>query len=240
MQAPSNICRLTNLQSVSLIEVKSDLIRQIRSMTQLTSISISNVKATNEIDLCDSIQNMRLLRSLSIMVTNEEETLRMDALSSPPPNLQKLGLVGKLEKVLQWFHSLQSVTFFKLHWSRLEEDPLPHIATLPHLGRLEFINAYLGKQLCFNTGFPKLTELFIYNFPQLKDIIIEKGMLPNMKSLGIDSCIELKIVPKDVEHLNLQELIVKSGSMELKNCIKGEGSMDFPRVQHIPKIYLLS
>ena len=99
------------------------------------------------------------------MVTNEEETLRMDALSSPPPNLQKLGLVGKLEKVPQWFHSLQSITFLKLHWSRLEEDPLPHIATLPHLGCLEFINAYVGKQLCFNTGFPKLTELIIYNFP---------------------------------------------------------------------------
>jgi disease resistance protein RPM1 len=88
---------------VSVIEVKGDLIRQIRSMTQLTSIGISNVKATDEMDLCDSIQNMRLLRTLSIMVTNEEETLRMDALSSPPPNLQKLVLVGKLEKVPQWF-----------------------------------------------------------------------------------------------------------------------------------------
>uniref|UniRef100_A0A2N9GZF1 Disease resistance protein RPM1-like n=1 Tax=Fagus sylvatica TaxID=28930 RepID=A0A2N9GZF1_FAGSY len=136
MQAPSNIYRLTNLKSVSVIEVQGDLIRQIRSMTQLTSIGISNVKAADEMDLCDSIQNMRLLRSLSIVVTNEEETLRMDALSSPPPNLQNLFLVGKLEKVPKWFCSLQSLTFLNLHWSRLEEDLLPYIAALPHLGYL--------------------------------------------------------------------------------------------------------
>ena len=53
MQVPSNICKLTNLQTVSVIEVKGDLIEQIRSMTQLTSIGISNVKATDETDLCD-------------------------------------------------------------------------------------------------------------------------------------------------------------------------------------------
>ena len=56
-------------------------------MVQLNSIDISNVKEGDEKKLCVSIENMRLLRVLTIMVTNEEETLRMDALSSPPPNL---------------------------------------------------------------------------------------------------------------------------------------------------------
>ena len=95
------------------------------------------------------------------MVTNEEETLQMDALSSPPPNLRKLFLTGKLEKVPQWFCSLQSLTYLHLHWSRLEEDLLPHIAALPNLGRLVLTNAYVGKQLCFNIGFLKLTRLSI-------------------------------------------------------------------------------
>ena len=237
VQAPSNICKLTNLQSVGVIEVKGDLIRQIRSMTQLTNIGISNVKATDEIDLCDSIQNMRLLLSLCIVVTNEEETLRMDALSTPPPNLQTLSLVGKLEKVPQWVSSLQSLTNLHLHWSRLEEDPLPHIAAFPHLGRLVLINAYVGKQLCFNIGFPKLTKLTIRNSPQLNEITIEKGVMPNLKTLWIEKCMELKTVPNGIEHLNLQELIVRSVSMELNNRIKEEGGVDFPKVQHIPKIY---
>ena len=237
MQAPSNICRLTNLQYVSIIEVKGDLIKQIRSMTQLTSISISNVKASDEMDLCGSIQNMRLLHALFIMVTNEEETLRMDALSSPPPILQRLILVGKLEKVPQWVSSLQSLTHLALRWSRLEEDPLSHIAALPHLGCLILTNAYVEKQLCFNIGFPKLTKLTIRNSPQLNEIIIEREVMPNLQMLWIEKCMELKTLPKAVEYLNLQELIVRSVSMELNNRIWEEGGVDFPKVQHIPKIY---
>ncbi len=94
---------------MSYLELNGDLIRQIQSMTQLTMIGFSNVKEADEMDLCVSIQNMRLLCFLCIMVTNVEETLRMDALLSPP-NLQKLVLVGKLEKVPHWFRSLQSLT----------------------------------------------------------------------------------------------------------------------------------
>ena len=182
---------------------------------------------------------MKLLRFLTIIVTNEEETLRMDALSSPPPNLRRLILTGKLEKVPQWFRSLQSLTYLILRWSRLEEDLLPHIAALSHLGDLTLTNAYVGKQLCFSTGFLKLTSLRIRNFPQLNEIIIEKGVMLNLKSLDIISCMELKTVPKGIEYLqNLQELALASVLMELQNRIEGEGSVDFPKVQHIPNIYI--
>ncbi|KAM3729382.1 hypothetical protein ACB098_12G007200 [Castanea mollissima] len=238
-RTPSNICRLKNLQVVTYLEIKGDLLKQIRSMTQLTMIGLTNVKAADEMDLCDSIHNMKLMRYLCVMVTNAEETLRMDALSSPPTNLQKLLLAGKLEKVPQWFHSLQSLTYLCLRWSRLEEDLLPQIAALPQLRHLDLINAYVGKQLCFNTGFLNLTRLGIRNFPQLNEIIIEKGVMPNLKSLDIISCMQLNRVPKGIEYLqNLQELLLASVLMELQNRIKGEGSVDFPKVQHIPNIYI--
>ncbi|KAM4075705.1 hypothetical protein ACJW30_12G007600 [Castanea mollissima] len=225
-RTPSNICRLKNLQVVTYLEIKGDLLKQIRSMTQLTMIGLTNVKASDEMDLCDSIHNMKLMRYLCVMVRNAEETLRMDALSSPPTNLQKLLLAGKLEKVPQWFHSLQSLTYLCLRWSRLEEDLLPQIAALPQLRHLDLINAYVGKQLCFSTGFLNLTSL-------------EKGVMPNLKSLDIISCMQLNTVPKGIEYLqNLQELLLASVLMELQNRIKGEGSVDFPKVQHIPNIYI--
>ncbi|XP_065624213.1 disease resistance protein RPM1-like [Quercus suber] len=215
LQTPS-IAGLKNLQIVTSIEANHDLIRQSRSLTQLTTFGITNVKEVDETDLCISIQNMRLLRSLSIMVTNEEESLRMNALSSLPLRLQKLYLAGKLEKVPQWFCSLQSLTYLRLHWPRLGEDLLPHIADLPYLRQLVLNNAYVGKQLCFSTGFLKLTSLGIFNFPQLNEIIIEKGVMPNMKYLYFDSCKELKTVPMGIEYLeNLQELYLQSVSMEL-------------------------
>nr|XP_023880003.1 disease resistance protein RPM1-like [Quercus suber] len=233
MQIPPNIGRLKNLQSIGIVEANGDFIRQIHSMVQLTSIGINNVKETDEKDLCVSIENMRHLRALTIMVTNEEETLRMDALSFPPPNLQKLYLTGKLEKVPHWFCSLQSLTDLQLRWLRLDEDLLPHIATLPNLGHLLLVNAYVGKKLCFNTSFLKLTSLVIRNSPQLNEIIIENGVMPNLKSLFIDSCMELKKVPKGIEFLqNLQLLNLKSISRELKNSID---NVDFPKVQHIRK-----
>ncbi|KAL0004114.1 hypothetical protein SO802_011675 [Lithocarpus litseifolius] len=150
MQPPSNIVQLKNLSSLCCIEANNDVKRKMQSMTQLTSFAISNVKATDEMDLCIAIQNMSLLTVLTILVANEEETLRMDALSSPPPNIQKLSLTGKLEKVPQWFCSLQRLTFLYLHWSRLDEDLLPQIAALPNLRRLKLINGYVGKRLCFS------------------------------------------------------------------------------------------
>jgi len=207
-------------------------------MTQLTSIGIGNVKKADEMDFCVSIQNMPHLRLMSIEVNNEKETLQMDALSSPPPKLQKLYLNGKLEKVPQLFCLLQSLKDVQLHWSRMEEDLLPHIAALPILGCLSLIKAYVGTQLCFITSFPKLTELRIRNFPQLNEIIIEKGVMPSVQFLWIDSCMELKTVPKSIEYLNLQKLFWTYASTGLKSSIEGEGSMDFPKVQNIPKIYI--
>ena len=62
--------------------------------------------------------------------------------------------------------------------------------------------------------------------------------MPNLQSLWIEKCMELKTMPKGIEHLNLQELILRSVSVALKNRIQEEGSVDFPKVQHIPKIHL--
>ena len=75
--------------------------------------------------------------------------------------------------------------------------------------------------------------------PPLNEIIIEKGVMPNLKSLEIDSSMDLKIVPKGIEYLkNLRQLDLKSVSMELKNLIEREGRLDFPKVKHIPKVYI--
>ena len=50
----------------------------------------------------------------------------------------------------------------------------------------------LENSYVFRTDFTKLTKLEIDNSPQLNEIIIEMGVMPNMKSLYINSCMELK------------------------------------------------
>ena len=97
----------------------------------------------------------------------------------------------------------------------------------------------LENSYVFRTDFPKLTKLEIHNSPQLNEIIIEMGVMPNMKSLYINCCMELKTVRKGIEYLkNLQQLYLESVSMELQSSIEGEGSVDFPKEQHIPNILI--
>ncbi|CAL5380850.1 unnamed protein product [Camellia sinensis] len=174
----SPICNdVTMNQVLARVEAKEDLMKRIRNMTQLKRIGIPKVREVDEEDLCTAIQNMSLLYYLSVMMIDEDEYLRMDALSSTPPRyLKVLILVGKLEKVPCWFHSLQNLSTLLMQWSRLTEDPIPYIQALPNLGRLHLCNAYEGGgQLRFSEGFHKLRILRLWNFPQLNEIIIERG-----------------------------------------------------------------
>ncbi|OMO69886.1 Disease resistance protein [Corchorus capsularis] len=192
---PANICSLERLQLLSFVEARGNLIKQLSKMAQLTRLSISKVKEADGENLCVSIGNMRLLRYLLVMSCNEDEMLKMDALEVAPPLLEKLFLAGKLEKLPHWFNSLHSVTNLYLHWSRLREDFLPHIQALPNLGKLTLLNAYDGERLCFIEGFQKLKILMIWKCPHLKEIVINKGVMPGLEELNIDHCQELITLP---------------------------------------------
>ncbi|CAL5378918.1 unnamed protein product [Camellia sinensis] len=237
---PSNICKLKNLQVLAGVEAQADLMKRIKNMTQLKRIGITKVREVDEEDLCTAIQNMSLLHRLSVKVIDEDEYLRMDALSSTPPrHLKVLILAGKLEKVPCWFQSLQNLTFLSLRWSRLTEDPIPYIQALPNLGQLFLCNAYEGGgQLCFSEGFHKLRILELWNFPQLNEIIIERGVMPGLQEFSIRKCMQLKILPHGIEYLeDLQGLFLTFVTNELIECIRGEGSKDHQKVRHIPSIH---
>ena len=147
--------------------------------------------------MCAAIDNMKL-HKLFLKAANEEEPLRIDALSSPPC-LEKLKLVGKLGKVACWFPSLHPVTFLLFLWSRLREDPLPCLQAVPNLARLIVVNAYVGNQLCFLNGFQKLKILNTYNCNHLNEIVLEKGMMPGLQSLSLGRCMKLKALRHGID-----------------------------------------
>ncbi|XWS57976.1 hypothetical protein CRYUN_Cryun09bG0219700 [Craigia yunnanensis] len=179
-------------------------------MTQLRSLGVANVKEADEKDLCLSIGNLSLLRTLFVMST------------------------GKLEKVPQLFNSLHSLTNLSLKWSRLGDDFLPHIQALPNLGELSLLNAYEGERLYFLEGFQKLRWLRIGKCPRLKEIAMNKGVMPSLEELYIIECSEFMRLPHDWECLpNLKEvylLDVSSGSIEK---IYGSQIMDQPPIRGI-------
>ncbi|KAM3729390.1 hypothetical protein ACB098_12G007900 [Castanea mollissima] len=249
-EMPDEVFKLFNLRYLNL---RGTLLKKLpNSIGRLLNLQTLGIKDTQIKALPRGIGKLQNLRHLIIYFTGMQIATNIISLK----NLQSIGIVeangdfirqvqnmliltGKLEKVPQWFRSLQSLTHLYPRWLRLEEELLTRVAALPHLGRLVLSNAYVGKQLCFRTDFPKLTKLEIHNSPQLNEIIIEMGVMPNMKSLYITCCMELKTVPKGIEYLkNLQQLYLEPVSMELQNSIEGEGSVDFPKVQHIPNIII--
>ena len=167
------------------------------NLEQYRRFILTNVRQADEKDLCAAMDNMKL-HKLFLKAANEEEPLRIDALSSPPC-LEKLKLVGKLETVACWFPSLHSVTFLLFLWSRLREDPLPCLQSVPNLARLIVVNAYVAKQLCFLDGFQKVKILNTYNCNQLNEIVLEKGVMPGLQSLSFGRCMKLKALPHGID-----------------------------------------
>ncbi|KAL6277327.1 hypothetical protein ACE6H2_020928 [Prunus campanulata] len=248
-ELPESIGKLRNLQALNIMRTKIEALRRgISKLINLrcllasrsgkiigvTILGISNVKERDEEDLCASIQEMKVLSKLGLWVADGEEFLRVDALSSPPPHLDNLELVGKLEKVPHWFCSLHSLTFLHLLGSGLEEDLLPHIEALPSLRSLWLDNASVRKELCFNRGFVKLWYLLFQNLA-LNKITIEKGVMPNLQFLDIHSCMTLETLPQGIEHLTkLQGYRFDNVSDKFRESVE-EGGVDHAKMLLIDK-----
>ncbi|KAJ4825270.1 hypothetical protein Tsubulata_030664 [Turnera subulata] len=150
----------------------------IQSMAQLVRLEISNIKGSDEEDLCFAIQNMPLLRRLLVKAAKEDQILRLDALKSPPPFLEQLVLIGKLENIPQWFQALQNLRRLSLVGSRLMYDPLSHLETLPSLRHLHLLKFCEELHLEFKNGFHNLQSLhggLRETFPHLDGNTTAKG-----------------------------------------------------------------
>ncbi|KAK9001663.1 hypothetical protein V6N11_083442 [Hibiscus sabdariffa] len=224
---PSNICLLSNLQTLTFVEARADFIKQLSKMTQLRRLEVGNVKQTDEKNLCLAVAKMGHLEYLGVKSCNEDGILKMDALESAPPRLERLFLGGKLEKVPLWFNSLDNLKFLFLHWSRLRVDFLPHIQALPNLGQLNMENAYEGERLDFLEGFRKLKILQIGGCPRLKEIVINKGVMPGLQYLKIIECQEFTTLPHSWESISsLNEVYLSDVSPRLMEKICRSKGMD--------------
>ncbi|XP_010253838.1 PREDICTED: disease resistance protein RPM1-like [Nelumbo nucifera] len=238
MRVPSNIWKLKELRVLECVEAEGDMIRQLGNMKKLRRIGLTKLSEGDGRDLCTALQNMQLLYYLFLMASNEEESLELDALWTPPPLLKILILAGKLERVPRWFRSLDNLMSLHLHWSQVREDLLSYIDTLPNLGRLTLVNANDGHRLCFRAGgFLKLRILRLWNSSQLYTIEIEKGAMPCLKELDLRILNELRMLPQGIEYLtNLNKLTLMGVPRELVGRLDKDDSEDRSRVQHIPEI----
>ncbi|KAH7576480.1 hypothetical protein JRO89_XS01G0079000 [Xanthoceras sorbifolium] len=232
------------LQKLSLVDADQPssgiIMQELGKLTQLRRLGIINLRTEDGAMLCLSIKNLINLRALSIMSTKEDEILDLHHLFSPPQFLQRIYFTGRLETLPNWISNLHSLVKVYLKWSRLREDPLILLQSLPNLVHLELLQVYEGETLCFRAGgFKKLKHLGLDKFDELRCIQIQVGALPSVEKLSIQRCKLLEKVPLGIEHLSKLKLLEFFDMPHefLKTLRRDEQGEDYWRVKHIPQVY---
>ncbi|KAF8394127.1 hypothetical protein HHK36_020332 [Tetracentron sinense] len=195
---------LVNLQELFYIDVNQGggVVRELRRLIQLRRLGILGLKKEDGPELCSSIEKMSNLRWLAVTSLHEEKVLDLQFQSSPPPLLQHLELIGKLEKFPNWISSLHKVKRIYLKGCRLWDDPLQVLQALPNLVKLTLLWAYDGDELCFKAGgFQTLKIICLSKFERLKLIRVEEGAMRHLEELKLNECKMLEKVPLGIECL---------------------------------------
>ncbi|CAL4981953.1 unnamed protein product [Urochloa decumbens] len=231
VKVPRGIMNLTGLHALQSVKASLETLRDVAALTELRTFTITDVTSEHSLSLCDAITNMNHLVSLSIVASNENEVLQLEALHLPE-TLSKLELIGQLEKiempqiVSSWSH-LQNLTRLSLLFSKLDEDSFSRLTVVRGLRSLELgNNAYGGKKLYFAAlSFPALQQLGIRGAPQLNQVEIEEGGLKKLVKLWFLDCPELKHLPHGIEYLtSLEDFYLYDTAQELIQKVRQEAN----------------
>ncbi|CAL5416960.1 unnamed protein product [Camellia sinensis] len=236
---------LEELQILWYVQTNDGLIKELEKLRQLRKLGIRKLEREHGRALCATIEKMKYLQHLEVLASNDDEILNLQYISSPPQYLQRLELVGRLEKLPDWIPKLQNLITLHLWGSGLtKNDPLKPLQILPSLVCLVLWDAYDGEQFYFEVGrFQKLERLTLVGLKGLNSVKIEEAALPLFENLTIEPSPHLKKVPFGIHHLrNLKTLQFVSMPEELIDRMepKPNQGKDYWIVEHIPHVDLCS
>ncbi|KAH6759547.1 hypothetical protein C2S52_022939 [Perilla frutescens var. hirtella] len=229
-KVPKGISKLTNLQKLSFVKADRDhkLIRELQNLTKLRKLGIIDLPSNSGPFLSEAIQTLRSLRSLSMKSQKMHQVLEIQEIDNPP-QLQRLYLWGRLEKMPHWISKLLQLVRIRLKWSRLEDDsnPITILGELPSLLELQLLDAYTGNQFDFCAGaFLKLKILEFNQMERLQMVMIGNGALPCLQKLTISLCQNLRKIPTGIASITqLKELHLSAMPPDFVNPLKKNGSL---------------
>ncbi|KAJ3690948.1 hypothetical protein LUZ61_020112 [Rhynchospora tenuis] len=187
--------------------------KQLIKLTNLKRLKIT----FNQAVILNPFEKQRTLESLSLF--GEEGSIPMEAFTVFPA-LHKLKIYGILtdSKPLPAHTSFpQGLTKLTLAYSCLTKDPMPTLEKLPNLMILSLEDkAYDGKYMvCSEAGFPQLLRLVLKKLEKLEDWEVASGAMKRLRSLVIEGCRRLKILPEGLQQINtLKEIkLIQMGNM---------------------------
>ncbi|XP_074590900.1 disease resistance protein RPM1-like [Curcuma longa] len=185
------VWQLKDLLTLKTVRLDSSIIEDMAELIHLRRLALANLKEKQWSDLCKSLSAMRELLSLSIKAA-PADALKLESLSSLPPQLQKLVVDGRMQKLPMWFGFLTSLTHLYLIDSQLgdeESNPLPLLGELDNLLHLTLRRAYDGSRLCFVAQqFRGLKSLNIEELECLRELEVEEDALPSLCALHLCRC----------------------------------------------------
>ncbi|XP_058111978.1 disease resistance protein RPM1-like [Magnolia sinica] len=184
IKVPTGMGSMRSLQKLAYIEAESSVVRELGNLIELRKFGVIKLRTEDGDDLCTSVEKMNHLQAFSARLMDAEELLDLHSLSYPPPTLQRLCLSGRLLKLPQWIASLDNLVSVRLRWSRLRDDPLKALQSLPNLVELFLERAYNGEELCCEAGgYPRLKDLSLLDLKELKKVRIENGAMYCLEKL---------------------------------------------------------
>ncbi|KAI0519482.1 hypothetical protein KFK09_006930 [Dendrobium nobile] len=223
LTAPRKICDLADLQTIKYLAANAEIVKQIGNLTELRSLKIGDVTESQSEELLVALSKMERLMKLEVFASSYSVIFTWEASPSLPPYLQWLSLHGIFAngKLPQWFSGLVQLKTVMLYVSCLSEDSLPVLGLLPNLLFLGLqVDAYVGQRLCLQEcWFPKLSKLQLIELYKLNSIEIRRDAMPELSSLYLRGCVQLKIV-QGMENLpSLRELVLYEMPNELINSL---------------------
>ncbi|KAL4376016.1 hypothetical protein GQ457_02G031580 [Hibiscus cannabinus] len=211
--------------------------RELRRLKRLRKLGITKLKSDCGEALCGAIKQMHHLHALRISAVKEDEVLELKSMS-PPPCLHRLRLHGRLVKLPGWISEMENLVKISLHWSRISDDSLKVLGDLPKLLEFWLYEGYDGVELHMEQGkFKKLKHLALRRLYKLERIVIERGCLPCLETLGIGPSPLLQEVPTNIGNLEcLKNLGFYNMPKEFAQKIMPSQGPDYWKVKEIPNV----
>uniref|UniRef100_A0A0D9WTU9 NB-ARC domain-containing protein n=1 Tax=Leersia perrieri TaxID=77586 RepID=A0A0D9WTU9_9ORYZ len=194
----------------------------------LRKLSVKKASSASSKDICDAINKLYLLQSLTITCAESSA-----ADGQAQFDLSHLKINNKLRKLklggpMGQFHTLiqqtrmQSITYLYLWDSNLQlqqdEDPLKLLQGLQHLLLLSLYNVYDGVKLTCSNGYHKLKKLSIISMENLSECTFSTESMANLEVLVFAKCAQLKSPPTEIEQLgSLKEVHLAQMHQEFCN-----------------------
>uniref|UniRef100_A0A0D9WTU8 Uncharacterized protein n=1 Tax=Leersia perrieri TaxID=77586 RepID=A0A0D9WTU8_9ORYZ len=245
LQTLSGVAHRVSSENISLRNIPLE--QELLYLKCLRKLSIKKVSSASCKAICDAINGMEFLQSLTITRNETEasgdEQQQFDITSLKiKNNLRKLKLGGDMGQffLVDQRMQMRSITYLYLWDSKLSQDPLDRLQYLEQLIVLSLCNAYTGEMMSCGNSYHKLKKLSIISMENLNACIFGQGCMRNLGELVFAKCDKLSSRPEGLDALDSLRKVhyakmPEQFCSETKDCLRNKEHvrvLEFPMHFH--------